>query len=222
MSTYQSHNIWEHSAEVRELYTRRAHDEAEEMTCAQQAVSLLLPFISAGDTVVDAGCGSGYFFHSLRRRHIPVTYYGFDHSPTLINIGRQVLPAFGLPAEHLSILRLDDYEGAFDHTICMNVLSNIDNYHRPLERLLNSTSKTLILRESLSDYAQYQYVQDRFLDDGVTLNVHVNVYDKQDVAKFIERYGFEVTFAEDWRAKGQPEMVIDYPHYWSFIVARRL
>src|SRR4051812_12661642 len=38
---WEAHNIWQHSAEVLELYRRRARDEAEEMTCAAQAAELV-------------------------------------------------------------------------------------------------------------------------------------------------------------------------------------
>ena len=138
--------IWEHSATVRELYTARARDDVEEMTSAAQAAELLEPLVSAGDTLLDAGCGSGYFFHSLRKRRIPASYYGMKAARSLIDIGWRELPHFGLPKERLRVLRIEDLDGDVDHVICMNVLSNIDNYHRPLERLLKMARKSLILR----------------------------------------------------------------------------
>ena len=214
--------IWEHSAPVRDLYARRCRLEEEEMTCAAQAAELLAPRVSPGDTVLDAGCGSGYFFHSLRKRNIPVEYHGIDAAPSLIEIGREVLPGYGLPAERLRLMRIEDLDGEADHVVCMNVLSNIDNYHRPLERLLRCTHKTLILRESLKEQAEYAYVTDRFLDEGCDLKVYVNAYSMAEVVAFIESYGFTVQKVEDRRTRGQPEMVINYPHYWTFLVAERI
>ena len=123
------------------------------MTCAAQAAELLAPHVSPGDTLLDAGCGSGYFFHSMRKRNIPVGYYGIDAAPSLIQIGQEILPAYGLTADRLRVMRIEDLDAEVDHIICMNVLSNIDNYHRPLERLLHCARKTLILRESLKEQA---------------------------------------------------------------------
>ncbi|QCO19898.1 class I SAM-dependent methyltransferase (plasmid) [Azospirillum brasilense] len=214
-------SIWEHSATVRDLYARRCRQEAEEMTCAAQAVRLLAPYAAPGDTVLDVGCGSGYFFHSLVRAGIRADYVGIDASPGLIAIGRQEMPAFGLPAERLRVLRIDDLDGEADHVVCMNVLSNIDNYHRPLERLLKVGRKTLILRESLADRASCLYVRDNYLDDGVDLRVHVNTYDKAEVLAFIRAAGWSPTVVEDERTNGKPEMIIGYPHHWTFIVAVR-
>src|SRR5712691_6142388 len=154
------------------------------MTAHAQAAELLAPRVQPGDTLLDAGCGSGYFFHALAARRISAEYWGADASRALIEIGRQILPGFGLPAERLLHLRLEDLEGEVDHVVCLNVLSNIDSYHRPLERLLQMARKSVILRESLKPGAEYSYVHDAFLDPGVDLKVHVNHYDVDDVMGF--------------------------------------
>jgi ubiquinone/menaquinone biosynthesis C-methylase UbiE len=218
---WQDHNIWEHSRTVRDLYARRCRLEAEEMTCAAQAVELLKPHVEAGDVLLDVGCGSGYFFHSLKSRDIAVDYYGIDASPSLIAIGRQYMARHGLPADRLLTMRIEDLTGAVDHTVCMNVLSNLDNYQRPLERLLKITRKSLVLRESLKNGASYRYVKDEFLDPGYDLKVHVNAYDLDETCDFIRSYGFEPTVVMDRRSGGEPELVIGHPHYWTFVVAVR-
>lgn len=214
--------IWEHSATVRDLYLRRCRREAEEMTSHRQAAELLALRVKPGDTLLDAGCGSGYFYHALSSRRIPAEYWGVDAAPSLIEIGRSVLPAYGLPSERLLPWRIEDLDGNVDHTVCLNVLSNIDNYHRPLERLLRMTKRSVILRESLKQGAEYHYVQDRYLDPDVTLNVHVNHYDVEDVCAFIRSYRFTVRQVIDERTGGKPEDVIGYPHFWTFLVADRL
>ena len=215
------HSIWEHSASLQDLYTRRARDEAEEMTCAAQAAELLRPHARDGETLLDVGCGSGSFYHALRRRDIDVEYHGIDAAPSLIEIGRRHLPSFGLPAERLRVMRIEDLAGEVDHTICINVLSNVDNYHRPLERILQCTRKTAIIRESCGSKSSTQYVRDESLDPGCDLRVHVHVFDLEEWVSFIESYGFDVEVVTDRRTGGAPEMVIGYPHHWTFFVARR-
>lgn len=219
---WSRHNIWEHSASVRELYTRRCRLEAEEMTCHAQAAALVAPRVSPGDMLLDAGCGSGYFYHSLRKRGIPVDYYGVDATQSLVDIGRDHLPAYGLTAGNLLTMRLEDLDGAVDHSVCINVLSNIDNYHRPLERLLEISRKTVVLRESCSEFASYAYVTDRYLDEGADLRVHVNTYAIADLIGFITSYGYHAQVVRDEHAGDTAEMVIGYPHYWKFIVCTRL
>lgn len=213
--------VWEHSQSVKDLYERRCLMEAEEMTCAAQAAELLVPLVADGDTLLDVGCGSGYFFHSLRTRGIPVQYFGVDASKSLIAIGRATLPRFGLEPDRLQVGRLEDLDGRTDHVVCMNVLSNLDNYHRPLDRMLRMANKTVLLRESLKEGAEYSFVPDRFLDEGTSLNVHVNSYDVRDVCLFVEERGFDVTLVTDRRTGGKPEDVIGYPHYWTFLMAQK-
>ncbi|WP_246657213.1 class I SAM-dependent methyltransferase [Methylocystis sp. B8] len=215
-------SIWGHSAIVRELYTRRCRREVEEMTAHAQAAEMLSRRIGAGDSVLDVGCGSGYFYHSLAARNLPAEYWGIDVCGALIDIGRDILPGFGLPADRLIEARIEDLSGEVDHVVCLNVLTNLDNYHRPLERFLKIARKSVILRESLKQGAEYHYVRDDFLDPGIDLKVHVNHYDISDVTQFVASYGFKPEIVVDRRSGGQPELVIGYPHYWTFLVADRV
>ncbi len=219
---WTKYSIWEHSAHIRELYARRCRLEEPEMTSHAQAAELLAPRVRPGDSLLDAGCGSGYFFHSLRKREIPVEYQGIDASGSLIGIGRRELPRYGLAPERLRALRIEDLDAEIDHVVCVNVLSNIDNYHRPLERLLLSATKTVILRESLDDVARYLYVTDRYLDQGIDLKVHVNTYRLDEVIGFIRSYDFRVERIVDRHTQGRPEDVIGHPHHWTFLVADRV
>ncbi|WP_353427854.1 class I SAM-dependent methyltransferase [Polynucleobacter sp. MWH-UH19D] len=218
---WDNYSIWEHSSIVKELYKKRCRQEIPEMTCHAQAIELLRPHIVDGDSVLDVGCGSGYFFHSLVSRKISVEYWGIDSSCSLIDIGREELGKFQLQPDKLQNIRIEDVDGTFDHIICINVLSNIDNYHKPLERMLKMSKKTVLLRESIKDKSEYAYVHDRYLDCGVSLNVHVNHYGQNEILEFIGRYGYEAQIVTDLRTGGNSEMVIDHPHYWKFILAKR-
>jgi ubiquinone/menaquinone biosynthesis C-methylase UbiE len=218
---WQHYNIWTHSGTVHDLYARRCQLKAVEMTCAAQAAELLEPHVKPGDSVLDVGCGSGYFYHSLRRRGLDAEYYGIDATPSLIAIGQEYMPAYGLPAERLMTIRIEDLMASVDHAVCLNVLSNIDNYERPLERILKSTRKSVILRESLKRGAEFSYVKDEYLDPGCDLKVHVNTYDIDEFCDFIRSSGFEPMTVTDRHTGGEPELVIGYPHYWTFIVATK-
>lgn len=219
---WRKYCIWEHSATVKELYSMRCSRQVEEMTCASQAADLLAPLVEAGDQLLDAGCGSGYFYHSLATRKMPVDYWGIDAAESLIKIGQSILPKYGLPAQHLVHGRVEDLNAEVDHILCMNVLSNIDNYPRPLERLLHSARKSVILRESVSTEQSFQYVADKYLDPDVNLKVHVNTYKESEFVKFIQSYGFEVESFIDRRTNGSPEYIIDYPHHWKFFRAMKI
>ncbi len=215
------YSSWENSSTVRDLYKERCRLEVTEMTCHAQAVDILKPHIHVGDSILDVGCGSGYFFHSIASRKITAEYWGIDSSKSLIEIGRKELSKFKLPPKNLQNIRVEDLDGSFDHIICINVLTYVDNYHKPLERMLKMSQKTVLLRESIKEISEYSYVRDHYLDNGVNLNVHVNHYGQDELIEFIGRYGFEAEVITDLRTGGNPEMVIDHPHYWKFVLAKK-
>src|SRR4051812_37746997 len=81
-------NPWARDQRTLELYRRRCRGDAEEMTCAAQAAEILGSRVRAGETLLDAGCGGGYYLHSLRARNIAVEYYGLDYTPEMIELAR--------------------------------------------------------------------------------------------------------------------------------------
>jgi 2-polyprenyl-3-methyl-5-hydroxy-6-metoxy-1,4-benzoquinol methylase len=214
-------SIWEHSATVRDLYRKRCRLEAEEMTAHAQAAELLAARIEPGDVVLDAGCGGGYFFHALKSRDIEVEYWGLDASASLIAIGREEMPAHGLAADRLIHGRLEDLSGQVDHVVCLNVISNLDNFHRPLERFLTMARKSVILRESIKQGAEHHYVEDQFLEAQRAMYVHVNHYDGDEMLEFSQSRGFSAELHTDHRTNGVPEEVIGHLHHWTFLVADR-
>lgn len=214
-------SVFDNSFETRELYRRRARREAEEMTCAAQAAELLADRAGPGESVLDVGCATGWFVHSLRDRGIDVEYYGIDASAALIEDGRRELAPFGVEPERLQCLRIDDLAGSVDHVVCVNVLTNLANLHRPLQRLLRVARKSVILRESLAEAASCSYVRDDFLDAGADIWVYVNTYAFSDVEGLAKREGFAVQRVVDRRTRGEPELVIGHPHHWWFLVAER-
>lgn len=220
---YNRYNTWEHSAPLQELYRQRCTKALPEMTCHAQGAELFAPHITTGDTLLDVGCGAGVFYHSLRSRDIAVEYWGIDATEILLSIGREVLPSFGLPPERLINMRMEDMDGSIDHIFCCNVLTHIDNYHKPLERMLHMARKTLIIRESLSDSAvsTYQYVHDKYLDEGACSGVYVNMYSMNEIRDFIHERGFETHIVLDRHTKGKISYSIDYPHKWTFLVAHK-
>ena len=218
LSGWTRFSIWEHSPIVSDLYSKRVRLQAEEMTCAAQAAELLANLVAPGDSLLDVGCGTGYFYHSLTARKIAVDYWGLDSCPDFIAMGRVILPSYGLPPERLVLGRLEDLDAEVDHVLCMNMLSNLDNFHRPLERLLRSARKSVILRESMHDKASYKYVVDNYLNVHEPLRTYVNTYSQADLVALAAELGFSARFIKDRRTDGEPELVIDYPHHWCFMV----
>jgi len=82
--------------------------------------------------------------------------------------------------------------------------------------------RTIILKESLGDSSTYSLVADNYLDPPHTLMVHVNTYSTYEIIDFLRNRGFMTQEHMDVRTHGLPEMVIDHPHHWRFLVAKRI
>ena len=218
-------NIWEHSASLRELYARRA-EGLEEMDASAQAAELLAPFIRASASpprFLDAGCGSGYLWHSFLRRGLAVEYYGLDYSPGLIEIGRRILPAHGVPAERLWCGRLEDLSGQkFEAAALINTLTFCPDFREPLERLAESGLRALVVRDNFGDRTRICWETDGWLDPGWNhLQGYWNQWSRAEVTEFLAERGFAVAPVEDARSRGQAEMVVGKTYYWSWLAAFR-
>lgn len=215
---WQVYTTWEHSPTCDELYKKRSLMLTEEMTSSAQAADLLGSIAKSGESVLDVGCGSGYFFHSLKSRNLNLDYYGLDACGKFIATGQEVMPQFGLSKDRLKHLRIEDFRGEFDHVVCLNTLTFLDHFYRPLDRMLKSARKSIILRESMKEEAEYNYVIDKYLDSPIPLRTPINHYSKSEISKFISEAGFKVDFITDKRTGGKPEISIDHPHYWTFLL----
>lgn len=219
-------NIWEHSAIASELYRRRARGEAEEMDASAQAAELLTPFIQqspAPPRLLDAGCGSGYLWHSFQRRALDVEYHGLDYSPGLIDIGREELGRLGLPPERLHVGRIEDLRGrSFDLVTLINTLSFGPDFRQPLDRLAETGAGVILIRDNFGPETVVRWEIDGYLDPGYNhLKAYWNCWGRVEVTDFLKAYGYSVSEIVDRRTGGQTEMVVDKPYHWSWLLARR-
>jgi len=214
-------NIWEHSAIVRDLYARRARAE-EEMDAAAQAAEILSRYLQPGMSLLDAGCGSGYYYWSFKRRGLDVEYYGLDYSPTLIQIGRRYMPRSGLHPQRLQVAAIEDLDTRFDAVICFNTLSWCPDFRRPLERLCQSAQKYILIRTNLGEQTIYRWEIDGYLDVGYNhLKAYWNMYSETEVTAFMQALGFEVLPMTDDRTGGRLELVVGKPYYWKILFGQR-
>ena len=216
-------NPWANDGRLIELYRRRCRQESEEMTCAAQAVDILKNKVVPGDTLLDAGCGGGYYFWSFETRNIPVEYFGLDYTPRMVDLAREeICQKSDLSPQRFILGAIEDLDIQFDHIICFNVLTNSPHYALPLERLLLSTCKYILLRESLGERLTIRYTPDENLDeDKRHIKVYHNTYPIEEVISFMKDHGFAVQSIKDLRTNDEVEMVCNIPHWWKILIGRR-
>jgi len=216
-------NPWANDAGTLDLYRRRCRKEAEEMTCAAQAAEVLGPLVAPGESLLDAGCGGGYYWWSFADRGAELDWHGIDYTPEMIELARSELaPRAGLELERFTLGAIEDVDGTYDNVLCFNVLTNSPHYAQPLERLLGAARKRILLRESMGGELIVRYTPDPYLDEGKRhIRVYHNTYPIDEVQAFIEEHGFRVTRIRDERTGDGTEMVVDIPHEWRILLAER-
>ena len=216
-------NPWANDRHTWELYRRRVRREVEEMTCAAQAAEILRPRMAPGESLLDVGCGGGYYLWSFRDRGVAADWWGLDYTPEMIQLAREEMaPAAGLDPERFMLGSIEQLEGAWDNILCFNVLTNSQHYAQPLERLLACTRKRILLRESMGEDLVVRYTPDPYLDEGKRhIRVYHNTYPLHEVRALMEESGFEVTQIRDERSDDGVEMVVDIPHTWRILLGER-
>lgn len=131
-------------------YPARAHNPV--MQAEQRALLALMPASLRGQTVLDAGCGSGrYMLHALRRGAARVT--GVDLSPHMLARARAELEALHAEAPaalvqgNLAALPLPDAQA--DLSVCGLVVGHLDDLAQSLAELRRVTRPggTLLLSD---------------------------------------------------------------------------
>lgn len=216
-------NSWANASATLELYRRRCRQEAEEMTCAGQAAEILGAAVNPGETLLDAGCGGGYYYWAFANRGIDLEYYGLDFTPEMIALARaEMCPRAGLAEDRFEMGPIEDLDREFDNVLCFNVLTNSPHYARPLERLLACTRRRILLRESLGDELVVRYAEDRYLDEGKQhMRAYFNIYPIDEVTALMKESGFRVSRIPDRRSNDGIEMVVDIPHQWRILFGER-
>ena len=122
----------------------------------------------------------------------------------------------------IRIFSIKDLDIQSGHIIGFNVLMNGPYCALPLEHLLLSTRKYILLWESLSYRLTIRYTSDEYLDeDKRHIRVYQSIYPIEEVISFMEDYGFEVHPIQDLRTNDKAEMVCDIPHWWRILVGKR-
>ena len=194
------------------------------MTCAGQAAEIIGPKMQPGETLLDAGCGGGYYYHSFDRRNIDVNYYGLDYTPEMIALAKQeMVKKTRLTPKHFTLGSIENLPSQqYDNVLCFNVLTNAPHYALGLSRLLDVARKRILLRESLGPQLTIRFTPDRYLDEGKRhIRVYHNTYPLEEVRSFMEEYGFVTSLITDRRTGDRMEMVVDIPHYWRIVLGER-
>jgi SAM-dependent methyltransferase len=194
------------------------------MDSAAQGAELLASFVGSNrPRLLDVGCGGGHFYHSLARRGLAVDYFGLDSSPKVVAQARRAFAELGLDPTRILLGAVEDLrDEKFELAAFINVLSFRPDYREPVDRVLDCGVKALVVRDNFGPKTEIRWETDGFLDDGYNhLKGYWNRWSTEEFQDFLATRGFWAQTEEDRRTRGQMELVVGKPYYWSWLVAQR-
>ena len=146
MSEYGRESMWRDTATAdpergRDLAARLERRAQAEDEVAARDTYLGLLGISAGERVLDVGCGSGVVTREIARRVGPAGLaVGLDPSPALLAVARELADQTGLgdrvEFHEGDALRLPFPDRSFDAAVCVTVLSHVPNGEAAIPELV--------------------------------------------------------------------------------------
>ena len=190
--------IWDQNDPEERTYLR-AKGQLPEMESAKQ-LRQILGNIDDSDSVLDVGCAAGHYLRSIRKLSAKCRYTGVDATLKYIESALDIHKL----DKNANFIREDIYslKQKADLVFCCNVLLHLPNLRRPLENLLYSFNKKLVIRTLLSEgthLSQYLYSDDFDGNGNPTNFVFQNTYSYKYVERIIKNFNSKITitFQED-------------------------
>src|SRR5262245_4021466 len=146
MSEYGQESLWRDTAtadteRARDLAARLERRAKAEDEIAARDIYLSLLNISAGERVLDVGCGSGAVTREIARRVGPGGLaVGLDPSPALLAVALELAQETGVrdrvEFHEGDALRLPFPDRSFDAVVCVTVLSHVPNGEAAIPQLV--------------------------------------------------------------------------------------
>lgn len=145
--------LWKDNKDYGELFRRRATGELPEMECAKATTRYLMNEVSAGDTILDVGCGCGHYLPTLQRvLGVPFHYTGIDPTEHYIRLARQTFAGENrVRFEVGDVYHLPCHKRSFNIVICANLLLHLPTISQPLSELCRVASKFVLVRTLVGD-----------------------------------------------------------------------
>lgn len=145
-----------------------------------------------GDTILDAGCGTGYMTMDLLKNGYKVT--SIDYSSELTDFTQRILEQEDLKADvhTLDMLKINALgENRFSTAICLDVIEHIEDDLSALQNLVYTVREGGRVIISVPALRILYGVRDKEIG-------HYRRYNKKDLVTVIENSGLEITEIRYW------------------------
>ena len=184
--------IWNKNDSVEERTYPRATGELPEMESAKQ-LRQILGNINKNESVLDVGCAAGHFLRSIRQLSADCSYTGIDATKKYIDSALKLHQS----DSNAKFINGDIYSLKLkaDIVFCCNVLLHLPDLKTPLENLLNSFHRKLVVRTLLSErthLSQYLYSDEFDLNGNPTNFLFQNTYSFDYIESIVKTFDSKI------------------------------
>lgn len=194
--------IWKKRTRV-ERSIKRLKKQLPEMECSKQLAKIVKKLYNPGDKILDFGCASGHYYNSLKRIDNKLNYTGFDPTKPYIAFAKKFFKKNkNIKFDVQSLFTMNTkYQNKFDISFCSNVFHHIPSIDVPLQNLLKSAKKYVVIRTLVSDFTHLSkfYYDDKKDKKGILNNyVFQNTYSYNLLKEKIRKIGkYKIKFIDD-------------------------
>ena len=199
--------IWDKDETVELRTFHRTLRKLPEMECAKQLSSLIANIYQKNMTILDVGCASGHYYHSLKNLDIDLIYKGIDSTVKYIEFAKEYfVNNNNVSFDIIDIYNLDkELNQKFDIVFCCNVILHLPTFQKPLVNLINASNKYIFVRTLISDKTHLSKFlhEDDFDQNDKPINFcYQNTYSRSSIEEFINsnkdfNNKIEIEFIED-------------------------
>lgn len=162
---------------------------------SNELIEKFLPDVQ-GSTILDAGCGTGYFCQLLENRQ-PSKIVGVDVSPTMIEVAKKNCPSIEFNCVDISNQPLGKEQ--FDLVICALVLGHIASVEPAIGNMTSSLKKGgYILISDFHPFLTLHQSRRTFKDaTGKTFEIQQHLHLFQDIIRCFQQQGIVLEALEE-------------------------
>lgn len=191
--------IWNKKKNVEFRTFKRTQKKLPEMESSKQLIKILKPLYKFNYRIMDVGCASGHYYHSVKKLNKNIKYLGVDATKEYINFGRKYFKNNNnVILKNLSIYDLHKSKLKYDIVYSCNVILHLPELKKALQNLLSVAKKYVLIRTLISDYSSItkKLITDKIDKRGDPLDyVYQNTWSRKYIKSICQNY--KIRFIKD-------------------------
>ena len=212
---------WNHKQGPGYLPRIRSRLQGVDLVWVSQFLDILQSQDDKSASIKDVGCQSFQFYKELKQRGITTDYQGYELDQSSVDLGLEFFPELKGKVIVGDFAKLSEVQQT-DVTVCSATIEHIDNWVDFLQRLLNTTSHTTIIRTFLGEETQRELCN----HIGASAPYPIWQFSFRDFLTEIRRCGFFPEICRDQYTDSLPKFLDVLPdgtiRTQFVIIARRI